>query len=188
MNGQEASYEVEYPERLSRLLIFVKIILLIPHIIALYILGVVAAIVHFLNWFAVLFTGNTPEGLFNFGVGYERWRARVAAYALLQTDKYPPFSMEDDPNYPVRVLATRPQKIARWRCFFQWIMSIGALIIYFFIGIAAYIAVFFAWFAILITGRYPKGLFNMASTAIRYGMRLDLYYFLYSETFPTTNT
>jgi len=187
MTGAEASYDADYPDHLSRALIFVKWILLIPQFIVLYILQVVVAIVHFLNWFAVLFTGNTPDGLFNFSLGFERWRARVSGYLLLQTDKYPPFSMDDDPNYPIRVNATKPERIQRWRCFVQWIPALLAAIILLFIGLATYIGVFFAWFAILITGKYPKSLFNLTSTALRYSVRLDLYLYLYSTTFPTTD-
>ena len=85
-------FNVEYPERLSRLLIFVKWLLVIPHLIVLYFYGIVVGIVMFLAWWAILFTGRYPKGMFDMVVGYNRWSARVNAYASLLRDEYPPFS------------------------------------------------------------------------------------------------
>ena len=84
---------MEYPERLSRWLIFVKWLLAIPHIIILsfLFLGLFFALVA--AWFAILFTKRFPESLFRFAVGVSRWNLRVSAYANLLRDEYPPFSM-----------------------------------------------------------------------------------------------
>ncbi len=67
----------EYPERLSRLLIFFKWLLIIPHLIVLVVLGIVYWITLVIAWFTILFTAHYPKGLFNFGVGLLRW-ARVS--------------------------------------------------------------------------------------------------------------
>ncbi len=88
------TYDVEYPEELSRWLIFVKWLLAIPHIIILYALGIAASVVTFIAWFAILFTGRYPQGLYGFAVGYMRWSLRVQAYVLLMRDEYPPFSLD----------------------------------------------------------------------------------------------
>jgi hypothetical protein len=87
-------YDIEYPEELSRWLIFVKWLLAIPHIIVLYLLFYVAAFALFVAWFAILFTKRFPESLFRFVVGVFRWQYRVNAYAFLMRDEYPPFSTE----------------------------------------------------------------------------------------------
>ena len=90
---------VEYPERPSRLLallgalFFVKVILLIPQIIILYLLGIIQAIVIYFGYWAVLITGRYPVGLFNFGVGVQRWNQRVSAWMNGWVDSYPPFSL-----------------------------------------------------------------------------------------------
>ncbi len=89
-----ATYDVEYPEELSRWLIFVKWILAIPHIVVLAFLYLAALLVAIVAWFAILFTTRYPEGLFRFVVGVLRWQVRVNAYINLQRDEYPPFSME----------------------------------------------------------------------------------------------
>lgn len=88
------TYDVEYPEEMSRWLIFVKWLLAIPHIIILYLLFIVAFIVLIIAWFAILFTQQFPESLFKFLVGVGRWQQRVNAYTNLMRDEYPPFSME----------------------------------------------------------------------------------------------
>ncbi len=85
-------YDVEYPEELSRWLIFVKWILIIPHIIIIYFLYLVAFLALFGAWFSILFTKKFPESWFNFIVGVLRWQLRVNAYANLMLDEYPPFS------------------------------------------------------------------------------------------------
>jgi hypothetical protein len=86
------TFDVKYPERLSRLLIFVKWLLVIPHLIVLGLYGIVIAVVMFLAWWAILFTGRYPKGLFDMVVGYNRWSVRVNAYTSLLRDEYPPFS------------------------------------------------------------------------------------------------
>ena len=88
------TYDVEYPEELSRWLIFIKWLLVIPHIIVMAFLLLGAYIALFVAWFAILFTRHFPEGLFNFIVGVLRWQNRVNAYTNLMRDEYPPFSME----------------------------------------------------------------------------------------------
>jgi hypothetical protein len=86
--------EVDYPEKLSRLLIFVKWLLAIPHYIVLFFLGIAAFFGTIFAWFAILVTGHYPRGLFDFMVGVGRWALRVEAYAvLLVTDRYPPFGL-----------------------------------------------------------------------------------------------
>lgn len=91
-----ADLNVEYPERLSRGLIFVKWWLLaIPHLIILAVLDWVAGILAIVVGFVLLFSGKYPEGLFNFMMGVNRWTVRVDAYVYLMRDEYPPFRFED---------------------------------------------------------------------------------------------
>jgi hypothetical protein len=83
-----------YPEKMSRLTTFFRCILVIPHYIVLYFLAIAACIVTFIAWWAILFTGKYPKGMFDFFAGYMRWMTRVSGYIYLLTDKYPPFSMD----------------------------------------------------------------------------------------------
>jgi hypothetical protein len=95
--AQGVRFEFDYPDAerdLNRWLPLVKWFLAIPHYIVLAFLWIAAFFVVVVGWFAILFTGRFPRGLFDFVVGVARWHARVAAYAaLLVTDRYPPFSL-----------------------------------------------------------------------------------------------
>ena len=91
--GYPLRYDVEYPEELSRWLIFVKWLLAIPHFIVLLFLFIGAFVAWVIAWFAILFTKRFPRGLFDFIVGVTRWQYRVNAYAYLMRDEYPPFSL-----------------------------------------------------------------------------------------------
>jgi Domain of unknown function (DUF4389) len=176
--------DIDYPDRLSRLLIFVKWLLAIPHYVVLIVLGIGAYVVLIVSWFAVLITGTYPVGMFNYMVGFERWRARVSAYLLLQTDRYPPFSLADDPSYPVRLEVDYPQRIARWRPLLNWLLAIPAFVAVFVLGIIAEVAVLIAWFAILITGRYPQGLFDAVTIALRWTARTTIFAYWMTESYP----
>ena len=78
----------------DRLSVAFRIILAIPHLLAVWVLGVAWALATVIAWFAILFTGRYPRGLYDFGVGVLRWNTRVEAYLLLLHDEYPPFTLE----------------------------------------------------------------------------------------------
>jgi hypothetical protein len=94
---QSVHLEIDYPDAerdLNRWLPLVKWLLALPHYVVLGVLWLVAAFGWVIAWFAILFTGRFPRGLFDFVVGVGRWTLRVEAYAfLLVTDRYPPFSL-----------------------------------------------------------------------------------------------
>ena len=95
---QYVHLDLVYPDaqnQLARGMPLVKWLLAIPHYVVLFFLGIAAAVCIIISWFAILFTGRYPRGLFEFVVGVMRWELRVVSYAfLLVTDKYPPFSLE----------------------------------------------------------------------------------------------
>jgi Domain of unknown function (DUF4389) len=94
---QSLRLDIPYPDaktELNRWLPLVKWFLAIPHYIVLFFLGIAAAVCIVISWFAIVFTGRYPRGLFDFVLGVGRWSVRVSAYAfLLATDRYPPFSL-----------------------------------------------------------------------------------------------
>ena len=93
---QSVHIDITYPnaQELSRGLPIVKWIMAIPHYIVLVCLGIAVWVVTIIAWFAILFTGRYPRGMFDFVVDVYRWDIRVLAYAfILVTDKYPPFSL-----------------------------------------------------------------------------------------------
>ena len=105
IQNEEQKYPVDvvvaYPEHSSRLLAFLtlllmlpKMIVLIPHFVVLYILGIASFIAFVFGQIAVLFTGRYPRSLFDFVVGVARWQVRTNAYFTGLTDKYPPFALK----------------------------------------------------------------------------------------------
>ncbi len=176
--------EIAYPEGLNRLLPLFKWLLAVPHYVVLWLMGIAALVALVISWLAVLITGTYPRGMFNFLVGFERWRVRVGAYLFLQTDRYPPFSLDDDPSYPVRFEVDYPQRIARWRPLVNWLLAIPALIGTVVLGLIAYVAVIIAFFAILLTRRYPQGLFSAVTIAERWSARVLIFSYSMTEDYP----
>ena len=187
MSTAESTYplvfDVEYPERLSRWLIFVKWLLAIPHLIILYALMAVAEIIAVIAWFAILFTGRYPKGMFDFVVGIFRWQHNLTAYIALLRDDYPPFSLSAG-QYPVTYDVEYPERLSRLLIFFKWLLVIPNLIVLALVGIAYYVTLIIAWFAILFTGRYPEGLFRFAVGTIRWSARVNAYIWLLRDEYP----
>ena len=184
MATSSVTFEIDYPEKLSRLLIFVKWLLLIPQFIVLYVIGIVALVFYLVAGIVILITGRYPRGLFNFIVGYERWRLRVSAYYLLQTDRYPPFSLDDEPDYPIRLQVEYPERVHRWRVLINWLLAIPALIVTLLVTLLAELLVILSWFAILITGHYPKSFFSVVTLSLRLATRTALYTYWATPEYP----
>jgi len=170
-------FDVEYPDRLSRWKIFVKWLLAIPHFIIVSLLLLVASVLEFIAFFAVLFTKKWPRGLFDFTVQIYRWTANVYAYGvLLLRDEYPPFS-GDRGQYPVTFEVEYREDLSRWLIFVKWLLVIPHLIVLAFVGLAAYVVLVIAFFAILFTGRYPRGMFDFVVGTARWYFRTQAYAF-----------
>jgi len=181
--GYPLRYDVEYPEELSRWLIFVKWLLAIPHFIILWALSYAAAVVTFIAWFAILFTKRYPRGLFDFVVNVNRWNANVLAYYGLFRDEYPPFSWEPG-QYAVTYEVDYPEELSRWLIFVKWLLAIPHFIVLLFLYIAASVAWVIAWFAILFTGRFPRGLFDFIVGVVRWQYRVNAYANLLRDEYP----
>ncbi len=89
-------------EQYNRWTVGFRLILAIPHFIVLFFLGITQFVVTIIAWFAILFTGEYPQSLFDFSVGVSRWSARVEAYVYLFVDEYPPFTLESEPGTGLR--------------------------------------------------------------------------------------
>ncbi len=165
---------VDYPERLSRLLIFVKWLLAIPHFIVLGLYMIGLFFVAIAAWFSILFTGNQPRGLFDVIAGFDRWWLRVIAYVWLLTDEYPPFSNEPG-GYPVDLEVEYPERLSRGLIFIKWALTLPHWIVLVFYAMAAGVVTIIAWFAILFTARYPRGLFDFVVGYLRWYLRVVAY-------------
>ncbi len=176
-------YDVEYPTELSRWLIFVKWFLAFPHYLIVYALGIVASIIGVIAFFAILFTKRYPRGLFNFDVGVNRWNANLGAYAGLLRDEYPPFSW-DEGEYPVTFEVDYPETLNRWLPLVKWLLVFPHYLILVALLVASWAVGFVAFFAILFTGRYPRGLFDFVVGVNRWNQRVIAYAGLLRDEYP----
>jgi hypothetical protein len=145
-------------------------------------LGMAAAATAFVSWFAIVFTGKQPRGLWDFADYYLRWRSRAVAYGALLRDEYPPFG---DGDYPSAFgLGEYPEERRRWSVGLRLFYLIPHAVVLFFIGIVWAITALIGWLAILFTGSYPEGLYRFAIGYLRWSLRVEAYALLMHDEFP----
>ena len=146
------------------------------------VLGLVAGVMAIVSWFAIVFTGRQPKGLWDFTAYYLRWRARAVAYTALLRDEYPPFG---EGEYPVHfTLGDFPETRNRWSVGLRIFYVIPHLIVLIFIAIAWAITAIIGWFAILFTGAYPEGLYRFGVGYLRWSLRVETYLLLMHDVYP----
>jgi hypothetical protein len=191
----------------SRGLWLVKWLLLIPHFIVLVFLWIAFVVLTVVAFFAILFTGRHPRGIFDFKVGVLRWSWRVAfySYSALGTDRYPPFTLGQVPDYPARLDVEYPQALSRGLVLVKWWLL--ALPHYLIVGVFAggtlaglnaanddvawtssggliFLLVLIAGVVLLFTGRYPKAIFDFVMGMNRWMYRVGAYAALMTDAYP----
>jgi hypothetical protein len=125
----------------------------------------------------ILFRRRYPRWWFDFARELARFGARIGAYVVLLTDRYPSTVEEQDVHleldYP-----DAERDLNRWLPLVKWLLAIPHFIVLFFLSVGAFFAVVIAWFAILFTGRYPRGLFDYVVGVGRWWLRVEAYAFL----------
>jgi hypothetical protein len=199
--------EGELDPRLSRWLWLVKWLLMIPHVIVLVFLWIAFLVLTVVAFFAILFTGRYPRAIFDFNVGVLRWSWRVGfySYSALGTDRYPPFTLADVPDYPARLDVEYPQSLSRGLVLVKWWLL--ALPHYLIVGVFAGgafagwnaanddatwtsgggligLLVFIAGVVLLFTGRYPKPIFDFVLGMNRWVYRVAAYATLMTDAYP----
>jgi Domain of unknown function (DUF4389) len=197
---------------LSRWLWLVKWLLAIPHYILLAFLFIAFFVTTIVAFFAILFTERYPRGIFDFNVGVLRWAWRVAyySYGALGTDRYPPFTLGEVPDYPATLEVPYPERLSRGLVLVKWwLLAIPHyLLLSIFLGGGAYatsgswedgthgeewtggrpglivLVVFFAGVALLFTTRYPRGIFRFALGLDRWVLRVVGYAALMTDAYP----
>jgi len=154
----------------SRLTVLFRIILVIPHVIALVAVSLAAYIVAIIAWFAALFVARVPDGMYDFLGWVVRYGTRVSAYVWLLTDKWPSFS-ETAGSYPVEVTLPGPQRLNRWAVLFRLILMIPAQIVVSVVADGLVVVAFFVWLVTLVLGRVPQPAFDAIASIIRYQTR-----------------
>jgi hypothetical protein len=180
------SYEADAVlEGRNRLTTFFRGIVVIPWQIVQYLYGIVAQIAAFIAWFAIVFTGRYPQGIYDFNAGFLRMSTRVNSFYYLLNDEWPPFGGEEAPDYPVRVGVPPPlDAYSRLKTGFRFIVGIPVMLLAVVQGLILFVCVVIAWFAILFTGRLAEGLFTPMRSAMAYLTRATGYFLLLTEEWP----
>jgi hypothetical protein len=132
----------------------------------------------------ILFRQKYPRWWFDFNMQLTRFSTRVSSYLALMSDRYPSTDEEQwvhlDLDYP-----DVKRDLNRWLPLVKWLLAIPHYVVLLFLGIAAVFAVIVAWFVILFTGRYPRGLFDFVEGVLRWALRVDAYaLLLVTDSYP----
>ena len=187
----------ELSPRLSRGLWLVKWLLAIPHFIVLVFLWIAYVAVTVIAFFAILFTGRYPRGIFDFNVGVLRWTWRVAfySYSALATDQYPPFTLGEEPDYPARLHVEYPETHRRGLPLIGWwLLGIPQYVIAGILGGSVggwhlasgliSVLVLVAGIVLLFTREYPRGIFDLVMGFNRWVIRAAAYGSLLTPEYP----
>ena len=178
-------YEADYIEPQNRAKAFFRWILFIPWAILASVYGLVAQLVAIIAWFALLFTGRYPQGLYNFQAGFLRFAGRFSAFAYLQTEEWPPFGFEDDRSYPVRIDVDPPlEHYNRWKTGFRLILGIPVMFMLYLMPYLSLLGAAIAWLHIVFMGRTSGGVHNVITVGNAYTLRAVAYFLLVTETLP----
>ncbi len=168
----------------------IKIVIIIPHIIIFFVLGIIAEILAAVGIVITLFAGEYPKMIENFVIGIMRWAWRVNSYLYCMTDKYPPFKMESVSDFPADLKFEHQEKSSRlWVLFtiipVKFFILIPHFVVLFVMTLLAAFAIFFGIFAVLFTGKYPQSFENLIVTMQNYSMRIFVYLACMTDKYPS---
>lgn len=179
------AYYADDQEHRSRLTSFFRLITALPHVIWLAIYGIAAYFAVVFAWFALLFTGRYPDGLYKFVADFHRYYTRVYAYEYLVTDKFPQFNGNGDETYAAHFLLGPPKEsYSRAKVFFRIFLLIPFGIVAYVLTLVFQLASVAAWFVILFTGKQAEGIQGALNFSLGYLIRYAAFAALLTEDWP----
>ena len=177
MKQYPVNLKIDYSETSIKLTALIRLVLVIPIIIVIALISSYAETLSLAVALMILFREKYPKWWFDWNLALTKFWLRIAAYGLLMRDEYP--STDDDQSIQVDIPYPDVKKdLNRWMPLVKWILVIPHIIVLLFIFIAVVFCSVFAWFAILFTGRYPKGIFDFVEGFLRWSLRVNAYVFL----------
>jgi Domain of unknown function (DUF4389) len=174
---------VEDDLRRSRLTVFFRLLLAIPHLIWLVLWGIVVFLALIVAWFATLALGRLPTTFHRFFSAYLRYETHVFAFLLLVANPFPGF-VGAPGSYPIDLEIAPPEKQSRWKTLFRIFLAIPAALLNSALGTPLYLAAIFNWFVGLFLARVPEGLRNLGAYVLRYSAQLYAYLYLLTDSYP----
>lgn len=168
--------------RRSRLTVFFRLLLAIPHFVWAWLWSIAAYLAAIANWFVVLARGRSAEPLHRFLAAYVRYYAHVTAFVSLAANPFPGFTGAR--GYPLDIAIDPPEWQKRWITFFRVFLSFPAFLLSFGLTVVLFVVAFLGWFAALFTGRMPTGLRSLGAVCIRYLAQLNAYWFVITAAYP----
>jgi uncharacterized protein DUF4389 len=145
-------------------------------------LGAAAYVLAVVSWFTIVIAGQHITGIRQFGAFYLRWRVRALSYLMLLEDEYPPFG---DSPYPAAIEIVDPTGPRdRLSVGLRLLLVIPHFIILVFLAIAWWVTAFIAWLLILLSGEYPRGLYDFGAGVLRWLLRVEAYMLLLVDDYP----
>lgn len=182
--SRQPVFRMAYQERHSRLTTFFRPILAIPPTFVVGLWSIALLVTVPVSWFALLFTGRYPRGLYDFHASFARYDTFVSGYSYLASDRWPGFS-GTSPGYPVQLTVGPPlERYDRVKVALRIVLVIVPVLIAYAMGLVVTVAVIIAWFAIVFTGKLPQGIFQMLHLGMSYVVRATPYYLLLTEDWP----
>ncbi len=179
------TFEADFQPEQNRATTFFRIILAIPWIIVAYVYEIAAFFTTVVAWFALIITGRYPEGLYKLNAGFVRFRIRTLAWIYLQTDEWPPFSISDDPAYPIRIEFAGPEaKQSRLKVFFRVILALPMLVLVYAVSYVHTFLAVIAWLTIVFRGYLPEGVNDAMSYCNGFYARLYGYLSFLTDSYP----
>jgi hypothetical protein len=172
-----------YDLRRSRLTVFFRLLLSIPHLLWLALWGVVAILTAIAQWFVTLFRGRPAAGLHRFLTRYVRYRLHVYAYLMLVGNPFPGFSGTAG-TYPLDLEVAGPERQNRWKTGFRIFLGIPALLVNAALSGALFASALLTWFYALVKGSAPWGLRNLSAYTLRYDAQTEAYLLLLTDDYP----
>lgn len=172
------------PSPRNRLTCALRVIWVIPQAVVLFFLDIGVFVAVVVAWFVALFTGRLEGGLRDFIVGVLRWQLRVQGYFFFLTDGYPPYSLDQEDAYPIRLAVPPPVELNRLAVLLRFFIAIPAGIVASVLSSGLLIVSIASWFMVLVTGELPRPLFEATRAVLRYQVRYYGYFAMVTPEYP----